>query len=119
MAEVTDELLMAYADADDALSPLQRAKVEAFLQAHPSARRRIEIFRATGAPLSRLYGRPMAEPVPAHLKDFVLNYPLEAEGPGNHRIGEWCGSHGSLKPRCRTDPATANVSPPAAQRRHE
>jgi hypothetical protein len=41
-------------------------------------RGRIEIFRATGAPLSKLYGRPMAEPVPAYLKDFVLNYPLGA-----------------------------------------
>jgi hypothetical protein len=77
VAKVTDETLMAYADG--ALSPLARAKVEAFLQAHPETRRRIEIFRATGAPLSRLYGRPMAEPVPAHLKDFVLNYPLRAE----------------------------------------
>jgi len=77
VAKVTDETLMAYADG--ALSPLARAKVEAFLQAHPETRGRIEIFRATGAPLSRLYGRPMAEPVPAHLKDFVLNYPLRAE----------------------------------------
>ena len=77
MAKVTDEMLMAYADG--ALSPLARAKVEAFLQAHPEVRGRVEIFRATGAPLSRLYGRPMAEPVPAHLKDFVLNYPLDAE----------------------------------------
>jgi hypothetical protein len=77
VAKVTDEMLMAYADG--ALSPLARAKIEAFLQAHPDACRRIEIFRATGAPLSRLYGRPMAEPVPAYLKDFVLNYPLRAE----------------------------------------
>jgi hypothetical protein len=77
VAKVTDEMLMAYADG--ALSPLARAKVEAFLQAHPEARRRIEIFRATGTPLSRLYGRPMAEPVPAYLKDFVLNHPLRGE----------------------------------------
>jgi hypothetical protein len=79
VAKVTDEMLMAYADG--ALSPLARAKVEAFLQAHPEARGRVEIFRATGAPLSRLYGRPMVEPVPAHLKDFVLNYPLGAKTP--------------------------------------
>lgn len=77
MAKVTDEMLMAYADG--ALSPLARAKVEAFLQAHPEIHGRIEIFRATGTPLSRLYGRPMAEPVPQYLKDFVLNYPLRAE----------------------------------------
>jgi len=79
VAEVTDELLMAYADG--ALSPLARAKIEAFLQGDPEARRRVEMFRATGTPLSQLYGRPMAEQVPAYLKEFVLNYPLEAETP--------------------------------------
>ena len=79
MAKVTDEMLMAYADG--ALSPLARAKIEAFLQGDPEARRRVEMFHATGAPLSRLYGRPMAEPVPAYLKEFVLNYPIEAETP--------------------------------------
>lgn len=77
MAKVTDEMLMAYADG--ALSPLARAKVEAFLQAHPEAGGSVEIFRATGAPLSTLYERPMAEPVPAHLRDFVLNFRLDAE----------------------------------------
>ena len=77
MAKVTDEMLMAYADG--ALSPLARAKIEAFLQSYPEARRRVEMFRATGAPLSRIYGRPMAEPVPAYLKEFVLNYPIGAE----------------------------------------
>ena len=79
MAEVTDEMLMAYADG--ALSPLARAKIEAFLHGDPEGRRRVEMFRATGAPLSQLYGRPMAEQVPAYLKEFVLNYPLEAETP--------------------------------------
>ena len=77
MAKVTDATLMAYADG--ALSPLARAQVEAFLQAHPEVRGRIEIFRATGAPLSRLYAQPMTEPVPAHLKDFVLDYPMGQE----------------------------------------
>ena len=79
MAKVTDELLMAYADG--ALSPLARAKIEAFVQGDPEARRRVEMFRATGAPLSRIYGRPMAEPVPAYLKEFVLNYLINAEAP--------------------------------------
>ena len=77
MAEVTDEMLMAYADG--ALSALARTKVETFLEGTPEARRRVEIFRATGAPLSKLYGKPMTEPVPAHLKDFVLNYRAEAK----------------------------------------
>jgi hypothetical protein len=72
-------MLMAYADG--ALSPLARAKIEAFLQGDPAARRRVEIFRATGTPLSRIYGQPMAEPVPAYLKEFVLNYPIKGEIP--------------------------------------
>ena len=79
MAKVPDDKLMAYADG--ALSPLARAKIEAFLQSDPEARRRVEMFRATGAPLSGLYGRPMEEPVPAYLKEFVLNYPIEGESP--------------------------------------
>jgi len=74
VAKVPDDKLMAYADG--ALSPLARAKIEAYLQGDPEARRRVEMFRATGAPLSRLYGRPMAEPVPAYLEEFVLNYPI-------------------------------------------
>ncbi len=79
MAKVTDETLMAYADG--VLSAVARAKVEACLQADPEARRRVEVFRATGAPLSTLYDGPMSEPVPAHLKNFVLNYPLDEEVP--------------------------------------
>lgn len=79
MAKVPDDKLMAYADGT--LSPLARAKIDAYLQGDPESRRRVEMFRATGAPLSRLYGQPMAEPVPAYLKEFVLNYPIEGESP--------------------------------------
>ncbi len=80
MAKVNDdEMLMAYADG--ALSPALRAKVEAFLKASPEARRRVEIFRATGAPISKLYSKPMTEPVPAHLRDFVLNFEMDAAPP--------------------------------------
>ena len=79
MAEVTDDMLMAYADGS--LSALDRAKVEAVLQAYPEARRRVEIFRATGAPIAKLYDKPMTEPVPAYLRDFVLNFPINDELP--------------------------------------
>lgn len=72
MAKLTDEMLMAYADGQ--LNALARAKVEAVLPGDQDARRRLGVFRATGAPLAQLYAGPMAEPVPAHLKDFVLNY---------------------------------------------
>jgi hypothetical protein len=72
-------MLMAYADG--ALSAFARAKIEAYLLSDPEARGRVEMFRATGAPLSRLYGRPISEPVPAYLKEFVLNYPLDETAP--------------------------------------
>ncbi len=77
MAKVTDEMLMAYADG--ALSALARAKIEAALQSDPDVCRRLEVFRETGAPLSKLYARPMLEPVPERLRNFVLHYPLAAE----------------------------------------
>ncbi len=76
MAKVTDEMLMAYADG--ALSASVRAKVDSVLKTDPEARALVEAFHATGAPLSRLYSQPMLEPVPEALKDFVLNYPLDA-----------------------------------------
>ena len=72
MAKLTDEMLMAFADGQ--LNALTRAKVEATLQGSPGARRRLAIFRATGAPLAKLYEQPMAEPVPQHLIDFVMNH---------------------------------------------
>ncbi len=71
MAKVTDEMLMAYADG--ALSDLARAKIEAVLRSDPDACRRLEVFRETGAPLSKLYA---LEPVPERLRSFVLHYPL-------------------------------------------
>ena len=74
---VSDKMLMAYADG--AVNAQMRTQIEAYLQTDPAARRRVEIFRKTGAPLSELYGQPMREPVPAALKDFVLNYPLDTQ----------------------------------------
>lgn len=65
MAQLTDEQLMAYADGE--LDPPARAGVEAALAQDPEARRRLQIFMATGAPLSDLFSKPMREPVPAHL----------------------------------------------------
>jgi hypothetical protein len=75
VAQLTDEMLMAYADG--ALNALMRAKVETALKSDLEARRRLEAFSATGHRLSTLYGKPMAEPVPAYLRDFVLGFPVE------------------------------------------
>jgi hypothetical protein len=75
VAELTDEMLMAYADG--ALTALARARVESALRADLEARGRLEAFRTTGRQLSKLYDKPMTEPTPAHLRDFVLNFPIE------------------------------------------
>jgi hypothetical protein len=45
VAEITDELLMAYADG--ALDPADRARVEAAIQAHPPYREKVQKFDAT------------------------------------------------------------------------
>jgi surface antigen len=70
VAALTDEILMAYADG--ALDRETRMRVEALLHQDAGSRQRVEVFRATGAPLAGLFDKVMYEPVPAHLVDFVL-----------------------------------------------
>jgi surface antigen len=70
VAALTDEILMAYADG--ALDRDMRARVEALLHQDAESRRRVEIFRATGASLAGLFDKAMYEPIPSHLVDFVL-----------------------------------------------
>ncbi len=72
MAALTDKTLMAY--ADDVLDAETRRSVEAVLRTDAQCRRRVEMFRQTGAPLAELYREPMFEPVPPHLIDFVMGY---------------------------------------------
>ncbi len=92
MAVLNDEVLMAYADS--ALDSDIRARVEAILLMDAEARRRLEVFRATGGRLAQLYQRPMLEPVPAHLVDFVLGYGQNGATPLKQRgfmatLGAW------------------------------
>ena len=72
MGDRNDELLMAYGDGE--LGPDDRVRVETLLANDPESRTHLDIFRATGAPLAVLFGKPMLEPIPAHLVAFVLNY---------------------------------------------
>ena len=53
MAEIPDELLMAYADG--ALDPADRARVEAAIEAHPPYREKVEKFNATRRLLQRAF----------------------------------------------------------------
>jgi len=69
MCEISDEMLMAYVDGE--LAEEMRARVEAYLADAPEGRGRLAAFSATGRRLADIFDRPMREPVPQHLLDFV------------------------------------------------
>lgn len=70
MVNLTDEMLMAYADGE--LQSEERTFVEAILERDPAARARLAIFVSTGRPLAALYKKPMLEKPPADLVKLVL-----------------------------------------------
>jgi hypothetical protein len=72
VANLTDEILMAYADGE--LGTEDRARVDAVLERDPNSRARLAIFQSTGTPLAALYQKPMLEAPPAHLVNMVLNH---------------------------------------------
>ena len=72
MAAFTDEILMAYADG--ALDAQASARIAALIKADAEARARVSMYRATGRDLSSLYEGVLREPVPAHLREFVMSY---------------------------------------------
>lgn len=65
MSEISNEVLMAYADGE--LEDDMRIQVEAFLAHDPNAQKRLAVFTATGRNLANIFDRPMGEPVPARL----------------------------------------------------
>jgi len=79
VAAIPDEILMAYADG--ALDKEARARVEAVLFQDADARRRVEIFRFTGASLSEPFKPVMEEAVPLRLVNFVLDYAKRKPDP--------------------------------------
>jgi surface antigen len=87
MCEISDEMLMAYADGE--LAEDMQARVEAYIANTPDGRRRLAAFATTGRNLADIFDRPMREPVPQHLLDLVA---------------------GSQSERMRTTP-TSNVTP--------
>ncbi len=70
MGELSDEMLMAYADGE--LAPEVRAAVEAQLAADAGAREQLKVFEATRAPIAELYNKTLQEPVPGHLLKLIL-----------------------------------------------
>ncbi len=55
MAELSDEMLMAYADG--ALDPADHAAVEAVIERHPEYQRKVEKFRATLKPVQLAFAK--------------------------------------------------------------
>ncbi len=74
MSEISDEMLMAFADGE--LDTAQRARVEAYLQSSADGLHRLDVFAATGRGLAELFDRPMHEPVPQRLIDAVVANPV-------------------------------------------
>ncbi|MEJ2124269.1 MAG: zf-HC2 domain-containing protein [Alphaproteobacteria bacterium] len=70
MGELSDEMIMAYADGE--LAPKDRAAVEAQLATDAEARERLRVFEATRGPVAELYDETLQEPVPGHLLKLVL-----------------------------------------------
>lgn len=66
MAEMSDELLMAYADG--ALDPAARATVEAAMLRNPEYREKVEKFRATRSPIREAFRQ---EPASSHLGPLI------------------------------------------------
>ena len=66
---IPDEKLMAYADGE--LDAVERAQVEAAIDADPSLARRVESHRALRSKVSSAFGSVLDEPVPERLLNAV------------------------------------------------
>jgi anti-sigma factor RsiW len=62
---ITDEMLMAYADGE--LSREDCRRLETVLEQDPVLRARLEPFAMTGSSLADVFGQPMHEPIPDRL----------------------------------------------------
>lgn len=76
MGDLTDELLMAFADGQ--LSTAEASEVEAALKTRPDLKARVAIYRATGRNLGTVYDEARLAPIPDKLVDAIRNAP----GPG-------------------------------------
>jgi hypothetical protein len=65
MSEITDEMLMAFADGQ--LAAADRRRVADYIATRPEARARVEMFKKTSAELGTLFNVALVEPVPAKL----------------------------------------------------
>jgi len=89
MSELSDEIIMAY--ADDELPAAERTRVERAIAADPGLGARLAMFRATRETLHRAYAPVMAAPIPDRLLDAVYKSPMPAAPNGTVRAPR-CGS---------------------------
>ena len=90
MSEISDDILMAYADG--ALDEAERRRVETVLNTSGETRKRLEVFTSTAALLKRELGPVLHWPLPDELADAIHNAP----------VAQRASSHGSvIKPSLR------------------
>lgn len=81
MAEVSDEILMFYADG--VLPPIEQARLEKLIAKDPGLACRLEAFHRTSAKaLSPLFSRVNDAPVPERLLRAAMDIACAAEGSG-------------------------------------
>lgn len=84
MSDISDEMLMAYVDGE--LDAVTRRGVEGHLAINPEARRRLDVFKATGPDMARMFDAMAKRPVPAHLIETIETAPLTVRTAANSRV---------------------------------
>jgi hypothetical protein len=82
VADLTDEVLMAYADG--LVSPAERVSIEASIQERPDYQRKVEQFRATLKPIRQAFDaevdRSHLAPLAARIRQAPVNSPGDQAG---------------------------------------
>lgn len=78
MSNISDEMLMAYADGELPEAEVQR--VRAYLASSPEGASRLNAFTRTGRDLGLLYDQPMHEAIPQRLLDVVRGPSVQVAG---------------------------------------
>lgn len=74
MFELSDEVIMAFADGE--LPPAERARVERAIAADRALGERVALFQATRVTLQRAYAPVLSAPIPDRLLDAIYKTPM-------------------------------------------
>jgi hypothetical protein len=97
MNEISDELLMAYADHE--LDAIEHSRIHDMIMRDPELRTRLQAFVSSRDVLSTLFDRPMREPVPEHLIKLLMGSPARTAltvSPMSRAwqgFSNWIGTH--------------------------